>query len=651
MAATWSAAGVASAAAPWAQFQADHASASGAFGASVAMQGATLVVGQIEDQSPGSFVTVGPGRAYVYEFRGGSWHQEQVLTGSDALPGSRFGAAIALQGDWLLIGASGQIRVDGSSTIQGAVYVFRRGPGGWTEVQKLVAGDGEVGDLFGYAIAVQGNLAVIGAFLEDIEFTPVVIDTGAVYLFDLAGNTWTQTQRLLTVGVSSNAHFGETVAIDGSTILVGAHLAAVGDQPFAGEAFVFERNPDGSWPGLQSQNLVASDATSGDRFGQYVALQGNEMIIGARRDEDHGVNSGSAYVFRRAAPGSPWVQTQKLLASDGEPGQVFGHAVAIHDDRILVGAPAATDANRRSGDVYVFERTLPANTWVEHERITPGDGATGDGFGSALAVLGSTLAVGAMLHDHGATDAGKVYVYSPDDPDHDGVPAPYDGCPDDPDPDQLDADGDGVGDVCDPCEDHDGDGYGLPAAPGCAGAELDCDDGSASIHPGHAEVGGNGVDDDCSELTADCTDADGDGFARDGGVCGATDCADGAPGVNPAATEITGNGIDDDCNPATVDCRDGDGDGYGSPGSASCAHGELDCNDGNAAVHPGAVEIPSNGVDEDCNAATPGGCSSQLASASVGAPGTGAGADLGVYATAAFLVGRRRKRRPARRSR
>lgn len=210
-----------------------------------------LIIGRIEDQSPGSFVTVGPGRAFGLEFRGGSWHQEQVLTGSDAVPGSRFGAAIALRGDWLLIGASGQIRrrrlVDGP----GRVYVFRRGPSGWTEVQKLVAADGEVGDLFGYAIAVQGNVAVVGAFLEDIEFIAVV-DTGAVYLFELAAATSGRRPSACSPSASrrtrTSARPSPSTAAPSSSARTSPTWAR---RPTPGEAFVFERNPDGSWPGLR----------------------------------------------------------------------------------------------------------------------------------------------------------------------------------------------------------------------------------------------------------------------------------------------------------------------------------------------------------------------------------------------------------------
>ncbi len=159
--------------------------------------------------------------------------------------------------------------------------------------------------------------------------------------------------------------------------------------------------------------------------------------------------------------------------------------------------------------------------------------------------------------------------------------------------------------LSDACEfdslyDRDGDGVPVP---------IDCDDTNAQIHPGHAEVPGNGLDDDCNDATADCVDADSDGYSVSGGTCGAVDCIDTNAQVNPGQAEIPGNGLDDDCNPGTSDCKDVDSDGYGSPASAACTHPAADCNDSNANVNPGRTEIPSNGIDDDCNAATSGGCS------------------------------------------
>ncbi len=168
------------------------------------------------------------------------------------------------------------------------------------------------------------------------------------------------------------------------------------------------------------------------------------------------------------------------------------------------------------------------------------------------------------------------------------------------------------------CVDNDGDGYGNPGSAACSnGAATDCDDGNASVNPGAVEVPGNGVDDDCNPGTPDvsCVDNDGDGYGNPGdSSCpsgGATDCNDGNAAVNPGAVEVPGNGLDDDCNPGTPDvtCVDNDGDGYGSPGDATCPNGSAaDCDDTNAAVNPGATEIPRNGIDDDCNTATPGGC-------------------------------------------
>ncbi|MCA9291893.1 MAG: VCBS repeat-containing protein, partial [Phycisphaerales bacterium] len=106
------------------------------------------------------------------------------------------------------------------------------------------------------------------------------------------------------------------------------------------------------------------------------------------------------------------------------------------------------------------------------------------------------------------------------------------------------------------CIDGDADGYGDPASPACAFPDLDCDDANAAVNPGAAEDCGNGIDDDCNGLVdaADpacapvCTDADGDGYALEGGACGLVDCDDANAAVNPGAAEVCGNGIDDNCN-------------------------------------------------------------------------------------------------------
>jgi hypothetical protein len=159
------------------------------------------------------------------------------------------------------------------------------------------------------------------------------------------------------------------------------------------------------------------------------------------------------------------------------------------------------------------------------------------------------------------------------------------------------------------CTDADGDGYAVEGG-GCGA--IDCDDTDAAVNPGAAEVCDNGIDDDCNGLIdADdpeclvCTDLDEDGYAVEGGDCGAVDCDDTDPQVNPGAVEVCDNGIDDNCNglidaddPACLVCTDLDEDGYAIDGGAC---GPVDCDDTNPQVHPGAVEVCDNGIDDDCD--------------------------------------------------
>jgi len=164
------------------------------------------------------------------------------------------------------------------------------------------------------------------------------------------------------------------------------------------------------------------------------------------------------------------------------------------------------------------------------------------------------------------------------------------------------------------CTDADKDGYGKAGSTGCTKTGVDCNDANAAVHPGATEVCGNGVDEDCAggdlACTPTCTDADKDGYGKAGSTgCTKTgvDCNDSNAAVHPGGVEICGNGVDEDCSGADLVCApkciDTDKDGYGTSGSTGCSKTGTDCNDSNAAINPGATEICGNGVDEDCSGA------------------------------------------------
>jgi len=162
---------------------------------------------------------------------------------------------------------------------------------------------------------------------------------------DLASN-WTQVAKLTDAGAADN-YFGRSVSIDGDTMVVGAHANTNDDGPHSGSAYVFTRDTAGDlasgW--TQVAKLTADDGAADDWFGNSVSIDGDTMVIGATQDDDKGDKSGSAYVFMRATAGdltSGWTQVAKLTAGDGAANDEFGSSVSIDGDAVVIGAHTCT---------------------------------------------------------------------------------------------------------------------------------------------------------------------------------------------------------------------------------------------------------------------------------------------------------------------
>ncbi len=221
------------------------------------------------------------------------------------------------------------------------------------------AADTDEKDRFGSAVSIAGNVAVVGARDADGEGSEEE-RSGAAYVFEWASPSgWRQTAYLHAQNRRKSDDFGGSVAVCGDTIVIGARgedTGLDGDEAHsAGAAFVFTREND-TW--VRTAVLKAANAQRSDLFGTSVAISGNTIVVGAlfeggERDgvsipgESAITDSGAAYVFTRDATG--WTQQAYLKASNAEDGDHFGSAVAIDGGTIVVGAPEEDGASMNDG--------------------------------------------------------------------------------------------------------------------------------------------------------------------------------------------------------------------------------------------------------------------------------------------------------------
>lgn len=262
------------------------------YGHAVTLQGNRVVIGAPFMLVDGAYAG---GAVYVYTNTGGSWTEAKFYA-SDVMPFTRFGYAVALSGDRLLVGADGA-NVNGNFS-QGAAYLYEFVGGGWSETAKLVASDGGFGSSLGTSVALDGDNAIAGAPYGD---------NGAAYVYTRAGN-WAQAQKLVGADALAGDRVGFSLALDGNTLLVGASVATLDKQFGRGAVYRYGRGADG-W---QEQNkFVASDGWATDYFGYAVALDGDAIMIGAdnaARDDSVEQGEGAVYFFR----------DDRIFASSGE---------------------------------------------------------------------------------------------------------------------------------------------------------------------------------------------------------------------------------------------------------------------------------------------------------------------------------------------
>jgi hypothetical protein len=355
----------------------------------------------------GDFAIVGSprsarGSAYLLKRTKDEWVEKQIIMSSNGTNGQEFGRSVAIHGDIAVVGAYKE-RLDslGDNDLYaaGAAYVFENIGGTWTQVQTLFAYDRAKEDQFGNSVAISGNSILVGA-----NKSPY----GEVYVFEREDSVWNFTQKLTT---ESNKvyRFGSSIAMDSNQLIIGDFLENLDANdsnkiPGAGAAYIFEKQT-GRW--VVVQKLVASDRAVSDKFGSSVGISGNRIIVGAP-EEDHNVfgedsakGSGSVYLYEKK--NDTWMQTDKIVSSNRDVGEKFGFSVAIKNDRAIVGAPyEEQDAKGvfgvlQGGAVYLLAKS--DGEWIHAHKVTAPERAAIDRFGWSVAISKDLALVGAPWED------------------------------------------------------------------------------------------------------------------------------------------------------------------------------------------------------------------------------------------------------------
>ncbi len=337
------------------------------FGISLAVEQDTLVVGadmESSDASGQPWESQWSGAAYVFERESSGWVQKTMLKANNAASYDYFGASVGISGSSIIVGAPS--KTIAGKDWAGAAYVFTRSGSAWIQRAYLQASNADADDRFGASVAISGDYAVVGAPGESGnraggQSNNSAPGAGAAYVFLRTGSSWAQQAYLKASDALNYSTFGDAVAIDGDYLAVGAPGAWIdlgGGASISGHgaAYVFQRTAS-SW--IQQARLQPGQHVA-RRAGSAVVLSGEYLVVGAPGGGTF-ATAGAAQLYRRS--GSTWTEALTLRPSNPDTGDDFGTSVALSGETVIVGAvgesssatggPSDNSAND-AGAAYVF---------------------------------------------------------------------------------------------------------------------------------------------------------------------------------------------------------------------------------------------------------------------------------------------------------
>lgn len=403
------------------------------------------------------------GAVYVYTKETTGWVQQAYLKAHNARANHRFGRSVAIDGDTIVVGAPGEDSLDkpteGGSTDTGAVYVFTRSGKTWTEQAYLKASNADAKDEFGASVAIKGDTIAVGATGE--ASTAYGLDgdqnsnnaeySGAVYLFSRTNSKWEQIHYIKAYNSLYWYQFGNAVALSEDMLVVGSKTDsyyATGDvtgletnelAPESGAIYVY-RKTDNKWE--YEAYLKATNTDDSDNFGYSLAISGSRIAIGAIKEDSSAtgvngdlvnndkLNSGAVYILNRV--NDVWTYEAYLKASNTGAEDYFGYNLAFDGDLLAVSAitessdalgidgDGSNDNLNKSGAIYLYKYN--GTSWAFDKYIKAPQSDIEDRWGRSIALSGDTLfysstnedssaqGINGNYADNSVLESGAVYV-------------------------------------------------------------------------------------------------------------------------------------------------------------------------------------------------------------------------------------------------